>query len=121
MRVSELTGAVLDCWVARGLARDADGAYAETLGRASIVGDVCVLPPKFRAFRPSTDWSAGGPVIEDRRISVNGLVDRWEAHVESHIEAHAVQGRKQSGNTALQAAMRAYVASRFGEEFAPAD
>lgn len=113
MNVSQLSGAALDYWVACALARDARGAYAESLGDARIIDGVCVLPPKFRAFRPSTDWSTGGAIIEDRRISVQAVGQAWEAFV--------VVNRRQKGESALQAAMRAYVASVFGEAVSQED
>lgn len=107
VQVSELSGAALDYWVARALASDAPGAYSNSLGEACIINNECVIPPKYRAFRPSSDWATGGAVIGDRRISINATGEMWEAF--------AGAGRKQTGESALQAAMRAYVAAKFGE------
>lgn len=69
------------------------------------------------AYSPSTDWSQGGPIIERERISteywVTELTDRtgepWQAypHIDNPIYTW--------GATSLIAAMRAYVASKFGE------
>jgi hypothetical protein len=68
--------------------------------------------------RYSTDWQFGGPVIEREGIelwpdSANDIKDSepgvWFAH--------AWQAEKEfDGPTPLIAAMRAYVASKFGEE-----
>ena len=107
VQVSELSGAALDYWVARALASDAQGAYTNSLGEACIINNECVLPPKYRAFRPSSDWATGGAVIEDRRISIHATGEVWEAF--------AGTAGKQTGESALQAAMRAYVAAKFGE------
>lgn len=42
VKVSELSGADLDFWVARALASDAHGAYSNSLGEACIINNVCV-------------------------------------------------------------------------------
>lgn len=70
------------------------------------------------ALRYSTEWDRGGPIIERERIDLSysegeykGVIGcmAWKQYgrlTESH----------QFGTTGLQAAMRAYVASKFGEE-----
>jgi hypothetical protein len=63
----------------------------------------------------STDWEQGGPIIERERISIEDCQDGaglyWEA---TRIEPPAVSEAR--GPTPLVAAMRAYVASKLGDE-----
>jgi len=60
----------------------------------------------------SSDWSQGGPIIERERIEVvpshNGK--GWDAYMH-----HYHIGTEEGSKTALQAAMRCYVASRCGD------
>ncbi len=92
IKVSELTGAALDCVVAK-----------------------C---KKNWAFEPdgcdsySTDWALAGPIIEREWIDLHCVNDSlWEA------ECPATGGlAMQNGPTPLVAAMRCYVASKLGPE-----
>lgn len=88
MKVSDLSGPTLDAWVSKALARPAGPAY-------------------------SSDWEAGGPVIEKERIHVAPMPGKgwvWCAVVVSETG----KGAWQEGRTPLVAAMRALVASRYG-------
>ena len=72
---------------------------------------------EFMMFRPSTDWSQGGPIIEQKQIYIHptGDANKWESYVwnaDPGIEHFAF---KQFGST-LVAAMRCYVASELGDE-----
>ena len=62
-------------------------------------------------WEPSTNWSQGGPIIEQELLCVNPDTPRnqWMAITNS---AEIVQ----FGPTALIAAMRCFVASRLGDE-----
>jgi hypothetical protein len=66
----------------------------------------------------SSDWSDGGPIIERERITIlfweEGTVN---ANVRATIYGSDVVDSEgeADGPTALIAAMRAYVASKFGE------
>ncbi|HUG56773.1 MAG TPA: phage protein NinX family protein [Candidimonas sp.] len=96
MKVSELTGAELDYWVGK------------------IEKDIQNCP--FLTFRKpySTEWEFGGPIIERERIELtnyngihNGkLSTKWRAN----------NCRQFDHPLPLVAAMRAYVASKYGEE-----
>lgn len=113
-RVAELEGAELDAWVVRAL-----GAYR---GPYQMVKDGrpekdCLIFPDGVPFRattgdiyPSERWSDGGPIIERERIAVathGGDGDEaWRAlHMRTML----------TGPTPLIAAMRTFVASKFGE------
>lgn len=105
MKTSELQGAELDYWVARAM-----GAAPESLsvddGEGGKYQPLCRMGS--RPFSPSCDWSQAGPIIERERIDINTTVYGWEAFCDVND--------KQSGSTALQAAMRAYVYDKFGDE-----
>lgn len=110
-KVSELEGALLDAAVAK-----AEGAVwkifydrcaVEELGYAIGGGTGCWLP-----YEPSIEWMQGGPIIARERISLEPAfgASEWAA------DADEDGCRTVYGPTALIAAMRAYVASKFGDE-----
>jgi len=90
-RVSELEGSELDCWIAR-----AEGLKK---GQSNWV-----------AY--STKWAVGGPIIEREGIELRKDL--------RHINIARIGGFEPDlnmpGDTPLIAAMRCYVASKFGEE-----
>ena len=91
-KVSELTGAELDYWVAMAEEMDAD-----------IVVD--------GGFSPSRCWHDGGPIIERFEITVRPSImpgNGWVAYIDAGCSFYA--------GAPLTAAMRAYVASKFGQE-----
>lgn len=107
-KVSELEGALLDAAVAK-----ADG-----WGFRLVDSDPPFIwltdgpddDPEFQ-FSPSTNWTQAGPIIERERIGFDWDGARWTAWYQSKLPDNT-----QDGPTALIAAMRAYVASKFGEE-----
>lgn len=112
-RVSELEGGLLDALVA-----SAEGMAA----RVNENGD-CVLTVGFPEgeveFEPSTNWTEGGPIIERKRISIvapGGQLKEWQAHAKYTMPSPPERLATQYGPMPLVAAMRAYVASKFGEE-----
>ena len=91
LKTSELTGAALDWMVAK---------------CTGMTWDVSLSGPY--TYKPSTDWAQGGPIIEREGIALYLYGDsEWNAHV---------GGRESVGPTPLIAAMRCYVASKFGDE-----
>ena len=61
-------------------------------------------------YSPCTDWSQGGPIIEQEGIELALIANHWKAAIAFNgIEA-------QEGPTPLIAAMRCYVASKLGDE-----
>ena len=117
MKVSELEGAQLDYWVGKASGvtpRIMDGRCVLDLPRDPLIG------PDFVSYEPSKNWTGGGPIIEREAICVfpwrpqDGPERGWAAcmgggHTES---APQVDG---FGSTYLIAAMRAFVASKYGE------
>lgn len=67
-------------------------------------------------FKPSTDWSQGGPIIEREWLDVTPWPNesdedmRWQCKQHDSIDCVAF------GPTPLIAAMRCYVASKLGDE-----
>ncbi|MCQ0032562.1 phage protein NinX family protein [Burkholderia glumae] len=138
MKVSELSGALLDYWVARcemegqlsghELRRKAEGVcLIVDLSDDQVVGYICEgIRGRYRArkdwnlvngewcYQPSSDWAFGGPIIERERFNLIpscGDAGSWFARDVSRDVAiwHF-------GPTVLVAAMRVFVASRFGTE-----
>ncbi|WP_159711527.1 phage protein NinX family protein [Geminicoccus flavidas] len=127
-RVAELDGAELDAAVARALGHQvvrrcdlpyqpyiADPANHPTYGVLGMVDpgktpawDTWLYIPDY-----SSDWSDGGPIIERERIGLNMHHGEWGAW--ATYSAYESNDPDQVGPTPLIAAMRAFVASKFGE------
>lgn len=113
-----LTGAKLDYWVAR--AEGLPCVLEQWMTNPPKPAACWLLPegaklPDYAAgpYSPSTNWAQGGPIIERERIrldpdSEDGQEGEWYA------DTHRDCGRS---DAPLIAAMRAYVASKFGREF----
>jgi hypothetical protein len=112
MQVSELTGPLLDYWVAKAEGFQCAITHSEALQKTLIMA----LNAKGEPFYPSESWDHGGPIIEREEIHIakNWRDDsQWTA-------AHGViwfptHEEWIDGPTPLIAAMRAYVASKFGD------
>lgn len=107
LRTGELTGAALDWAVAK-----CEGCSEKRLNNAGMWMHI----RQQGAFRFSTEWSHGGPIIEREHLSieathvggrVGGLDDRWMASDRGHCTEFAY--------APLIAAMRCYVASKLGD------
>lgn len=113
VKTSELTGAALDWAVAK-----CEGVEVKKFKESPSL----FYGKGFDKYHPSTDWAQGGPIIEkmhgycmehypelpeDERFycSTSSVAETWHDH--------PVSAR---GGTTLVAAMRAYVASKLGDE-----
>lgn len=131
MKTAELKDAALDFWVAQA-GKEWENAHQHfptmTLdptfkgveirmfprGEYGTSVETCVLIPSnsFRQdpqpFCPSIWWQQGGPIIERERIETyfNAGANEWRAGIQFW----------KHGDTLLEAAMRAFVASKFGDE-----
>lgn len=121
MRVSELSGALLDYWVAKALGdRMTRIVGTEEQERCeSRFGDQW----PWNRFSPATAWMHGGPIIERERIGIEPWDDGhtgaaiWVATTfENRTTSLLSSQLSKSGATPLVAAMRCYVASKFCEE-----
>ena len=106
----QLAGEALDLAVARaeGLAY-ADGWLVRPSRRANGRWKGEQMLP-LSDYRPSQDWELAGPIIEREQIGLRRVEQSWEAHKGYGLW----QSYTTWGDNALQAAMRCYVASRFG-------
>jgi hypothetical protein len=69
-------------------------------------------------YKPSTDWSQGGPIVERERISIDYMAGAGDAGLDVWV-ATRIEGpafSEEQGPTPLIAAMRCYVISHLGEE-----
>jgi Protein of unknown function (DUF2591) len=71
-------------------------------------------------FNFSSDWSQGGPIIEQEEIYIRptGDAPKWESYVWGIDPEDGIWQftHQQNGSTPLTAAMRCYVTSKLGEE-----
>lgn len=131
MKVSELEDWELDYWVAKLEAPLRNAEILALSGRVWLVWPNnppvmqfgCENDDPSMDFNPSNDWETGGPIIERERIELReSRPDRCEKDVwialakdrrnmPLRLTVHAGYGP-----TPLIAAMRAYVASKFGGE-----
>lgn len=116
-KTAELEGALLDAAVAKCLGRGVhDTRYVATM--YDLFGKSAPL----ESFAPHRRWEDAGPIIERGRIEVSPLFDpntrepgtEWEAGITPRL--HDEPAGWARGPTPLIAAMRAYVASKFGDE-----
>lgn len=115
-KVSELTGAELDYWVAR--AAGTSNAKLRRVGPTENGGFVFVEHVQADGntlYSPSRDWKHGGPIIEREAIELRKHWQResWSARIDS--DRHGLAPRYGYGETPLISAMRAYVSSKYGD------
>jgi hypothetical protein len=107
VKVSELESADLDYWVGKayGIADDwcvVDDRVVSKTERTPVFGS------------PSREWLHGGPIIEREKIDILNRGGDVKCNILK--PGHPAQTFIQSGPTPLIAAMRAFVASKFGDE-----
>ena len=106
-KTAELTGTALDWAVAKCEGYVEEGVY----GEPKII-DGClhlhycdvVLSSD---FKPTMDWSDGGPIIEREKITISDALDEWVAGSKGRLTYF--------GPTPLIAAMRCFCASKLGD------
>ena len=130
MKTAELTGALLDYWVARAEGKDAEmRSYEMSYGRVYYCNVRTITSS--RPFSPSSSWDDGGPIIERENIGISPPTSRvhrnggpnagwgpsgvWMATT-WHKGANGKRAAEWDERSALVAAMRCYVASKFGED-----
>lgn len=106
MKTSELTGALLDYWVAR-----AHGKHNPRI----MIGGVCGINGS--PFRPSTNWSQGGPLIDGYEAFIGqrspGFVQVEIMGDNDELNFPDIPGE---GPTTLIAVCRAIVRRTYGDE-----
>lgn len=118
MKTSDLTGAQLDYWVAK-----AEGRNVEIIDQGENPVSprfYASLKPTGAVWWPSSKWAQGGPIIEREEIVMfyEDSYSLWNAGFNLDVnEGYSLSMQNwQVGPTALIAAMRAYVAFKFGDE-----
>ena len=123
MKVSDLSGAILDYWVLR-----AEGWVDDRLHDMQLTrnGEYCIAgaAPKHaingHCWRsPSTDWAVGGPIIHRERITVawQPMKGEWMAGLIETENGSMLEFRWLGFHELpLVAAMRAFVRFWFGDE-----
>ena len=111
MKTSDLTGAALDWAVAKCegvIVSQSKGGWPVFVSKdyADLCGDTYGT---YTSFRPSTNWSQGGPIIEREKIDL-----MYVAKDNDWIASRTMPWHH--GLTPLIAAMRCYVASKLGDE-----
>ncbi|MCE3262599.1 MAG: hypothetical protein K0R43_1678 [Pseudoduganella sp.] len=122
IHVSELSGAWLDYWVARAEGVPAGQLQVRQVQRSDVFHCVNVPQGPARVLDYSTNWERGGPIIQREVIKLQPVLpsgSTWygttmRGLIESNLSE--VQMHRGKGETPLVAAMRCYVASKFGEE-----
>lgn len=122
-KTSKLTGALLDAAVAKaeGFGQWTVHTYDGETEAACILGPLAM--ERFE-WSPSKTWEQGGSIIERERIALWASNSGWRAlhptadgnawYQDGSIDADICDG--EAGDTMLIAAMRAYVASKLGDE-----
>jgi hypothetical protein len=109
--IRELEGKALDWAVAT-----AEGLKSETWHTSAIAVHY-PNAPRAVPFKPSTDWSQGGPIVEREKIHLVPETDDTQCHAQ--IGYNSWDGYWKffgNGETMLVAAMRCYVESKLGLE-----
>lgn len=109
MKTSELTGALLDYWVAK--AHGFFPEFAMHYDERYVIAET--TDEEFKSnFAPSTVWAHGATIIEMEKIGVGYLSERslWAAFKKGDLVGRI------TGETPLIAVCRYFVASKFGDE-----
>jgi hypothetical protein len=127
MKASQLISPELDYWVAKAEGRKCK--LGKVFGGPNDGKTACLVwvePTELMhgynvEYRPSSNWVHGGPILEHERVSVVSNGASWDAYVDAGYTGPDGQLDSKSpiiweAPTYLIAAMRAYVASKFGEE-----
>ncbi len=116
MKTSELIGPALNWAVAK-----CEGTRCYTAHYEHTMTGICILDAELvdmqtdgaQELKYSTDWSQGGPIIEQEGLSVWVFDDvTWRAE----NPFSSIIQNVQEGPTPLISAMRCYVASKLGDE-----
>ena len=114
IKTAELQGAALDWAVAKCESVEVSGDKHGLMFNALLtLGHISMGQSSHRAYKPSTDWAVGGPIIEREIAKIERFSDAlWEATAFTNNAQDFVQ----TGPTPLIAAMRCFVFSKLGNE-----
>lgn len=108
IKTNELIGKALDCAaaIAQGAVAEMQSGGLTWLIEGAMLGYV-------RSYIPSEDWAQGVPIIEKEKITLKPNGPIWVAYAKGKLVDIVYP---MEGQTALIAAMRAFVASKLGDE-----
>jgi hypothetical protein len=118
-KTAELEGALLDAAVALAVGYEFE---VLTIGTVNPRAECqAVLPGEdgqeyWTRFEPSQSWGVGGPIIERNDWCLPRVYHQSQAYRLGRYVAETLGGFTYFGPTPLIAAMRAFVASKLGEE-----
>lgn len=125
-RVADLAGGLLDYWVGRAEGIPAGQLHLSPVANSDVVLCVLIFMPLSRllppsdnelvSYCPSQSWGQGGKLIEKHNISVEygcGGDQPWQSEI--GFERNLTDGWVTFGSRPLIAAMRALVASVYGD------
>lgn len=135
-KTAELEGALLDAAVAKVLGATLHSAERVIWSMLPAGVEFGALPdyersappPEEEEYRPSERWDQGGPIVQRKRIFLfppdprhrDPATDQWQAAIGYYLDRGELGGDHGAiwaeGPTPLIAAMRAYVASKLGDE-----
>jgi hypothetical protein len=92
----------IDYFVAK--AKVIDTKFNEGMGYYVLYKPKSIWEP----YSPTSIWSQGGPIIEKEKINLEFKYDIWKACINKNVIS--------KGETALEAAMRCYVALKLGND-----
>jgi hypothetical protein len=108
MQVANLKGQLLDYWVGR--ANGSDPHLLPGSENKRLVINDSSAQYGFRLYEPTRDWSLAGPIIESEKISMVWSGTAWTARKSEGVQTSSI-----SEESPLIAAMRCFVASKFGD------
>lgn len=108
MQVVNLKGQLLDYWVGRANGNDPH-VLPGSENKRLVINDSSAQYG-FRLYEPTRDWAIAGPIIEVEKISIVWSGNSWTAR-----KSEGVQSSSTSDESPLIAAMRCFVASKFGD------
>jgi hypothetical protein len=135
MKVREMSGAVLDMWVAKAEGWEVDPlrppneyqiriksalAYSSDylLSQDGFCYALCGVNKPY-SYSPSTDWARGGPIIEREGFGICKFYEPTDGPIPEGGEWCALwrdDSMRADGPTPLVAGMRLVVMSKFGDE-----
>ncbi len=121
MKTSELENEFLDYWTARAdketvIIEHDQNSFAMVYRNGDFFG--YIGGDHVPQYAPAYDWSQGGPIIEREGIFLTrtSCMTEWRAMAAGTREENNAIFHMGYGRTPLIAAMRAFVASKFGDE-----